>query len=257
MGEYMLPHLDDPPGQQCADLKADFTTRNVSCSLPAVEGKEVDANERAWLDDWHHMPTGDDHRCGALTFAFQAKAHRFDSISCVGVSAEIGPYPDDVRYFERPRGFAAALNSHTPMPVVVLLGDQPDLASPSFALYDDGTVIKASKDGYITDRLTPVARDQFLRRLNIGALRGLHGGWRVATASDQPTEDLLFYVGAKPIFISIYGSLADPLVSANVPPPIKVTYAAIKSLRLPQPRKWLGTRFPHDELWSSPNNEVK
>lgn len=257
MGEYMLPHLDDPAGHQCEEIETNLTTRNVPCSVPAREGKEVGANERAWLNDWHNMPMGDDDKCGALTFAFHVAAHRFDSLSCVGISPEIGPYPGDVRYFERPRAFEAALNTRTPMPVVVLLGDQPDLASPTFALYDDGTVIKATKGGYITDKLTPDARDQFVRRLNIGALRAFYGGLRIASASDQCSEDLLFYVGAKPVFISIYGCLEDPLVRANVPPRILGAYETIKSLRLPRARKWTAGKFPHDELWNSPNNEVK
>jgi hypothetical protein len=200
---------------------------------------------------------GDDGKCGALTFAFHAAAHRFDSLSCVGVSSDLRPHPDDVRYFERPRGFAAALNSHTPVPLVVLLGDQPGLDSPSFALYDDGTVIKASGNGFVTDKLTPDARDQFLRRLNIAAMRRLYGAFRVATSTDQPTEELLFYVGAKPIFISVYGSLANPLVRANVPPPMMAAYATINALELPHARKWPSRKFPHDELWSYPNNEVR
>lgn len=257
MGEYMLPRLDDPPGQQCEQINTNFTTRNVSCSLPAAEGKEVGANERVWLNDWHDMPTGDDHKCGALTFAFRVTAHRFESLSCVGVSSAIGPYPEDVRYYERPRALAAALKSRTPMPIVVALGYEPDVPSPTFALYDDGTVIKATRDGYITGKLTPDARDQFVRRLNIGALRRFYGGLRVATASDQRSEDLLFYDGQKPVFISIYGWLEDPLVRANVPPPILAAYAAIKSLNLPDARKWTAIKLPHDELWSSPNNEVR
>jgi hypothetical protein len=257
MGEYMLPHLDDPPGQECENINANFTTRTVPCSLPAIEGKEVGANERAWLDDYRNMPMGDDGKCGALTFAFHVAAHRFEGVSCVGVAADVGPQPDDVRFFERPRALMAALNSHTPVPVVVLLGDQPGLDSPSFTLYDDGTIIKASRGGFVTDKLTPEARDQFMRRLNIGALRRLYGGFRVAASTDQPSEALLFYVGAKPVFISIYGSLADPLVRANVPPPIMAAYATIKSVELPHARKWPPGKFPHEELWSSPNNEVR
>lgn len=257
MGEYMLPHLDDPPGQQCADINMNFTTTNVSCSIPAREGKEIGKDQRIWLSDWHHMPMGDDHKCGALTFGFHPASHTFDSLACIGISSDLAPHPDDVRFYERPRALAAAKNSRTPMPVVVLLGYQPDLASPTFVLYDDGTVIKATKSGYITDKLTPDARDQFVKRLNIRAMRGFYGGLRVATASDQHSEDLLFYVGAKPVFISIYGWLEDPLVRANVPTPIVAAYATIENLRLPQPRKWTSAKLPHDELWSSPNNEVK
>lgn len=258
MGAYMLPHLDDPPGQHCEEFKTNFTSRNVPCSLPAAEGKEVEANERVWLNDWHNMPMGDDQKCGELTFAFHAAAHRFDSLSCVGISSEIGPYPDDVRYYERPRALAAALKSRTPMPIVVMLGFQPDLASPSFALYDDGTVIKATTGGgYITGKWAPEARDQFVRRLNVGALRGFYGGLRVSSASDQRSEDFLFYVGPKPVFISIYGWLEDPLVRANVPPPILSAYATIKGFSLPHARKWTAAKLPHDELWSSPNNELK
>jgi hypothetical protein len=257
IGAYMVPHMDDPMGRQCEEIDANFTTRTVPCSLPAAEGKEVGSDERVWLNDWHNLPMADDGKCGELTFAFHAAAHRFEAISCVGISSDLRPHPDDVGFYERPRAFAAALNSRTPIPIVVLLGDQRDLASPSFALYDDGTVIKASKDGYITDKLTPDARDQFLGRLNVEALRGLYGGFRVATSSDQPSEDLLFYVGTKPVFISIYGSLANPLVRVNVPAAIMAAYTKIKSLELPHARKWSGTKFPHDELWSSPNNEAK
>ena len=213
--------------------------------------------ERAWLNDWHNLPMAADGKCGELTFAFHAAAHRFEGVSCAGISSDLRPYPDDVRFYERPRAFAAALNSRTPMPVVVLLGDQPDSTSPSFALYDDGTVIKFGKEGYVTDKLTPDARNQFVDRLNVGALRDLYGGFRVAASSDQPSEAMLFYVGAKPVFISIYGSLADPLVRANVPPAVMAAYATINSLELPRPRNWSGTKFPHDELWRSPNNEVR
>ena len=254
MGEYMLPHLDDPPGQQCEEINTNFTTRDEPCSFPALEGKEVGANQRAWLSDWHNMPSGDDHKCGALTFAFHPASHTFDSLSCLGISSDLAPHPEDVRIYERPRAFATALKSHTPMPIVVLFAGP---LSPSFVLYDDGTVIKASGAGYVTDKLRADARDQFLRGLDIGALRQLYGSFRIATSTDQPMEDLLLYVGAKPVFISIYGSLADPLVRTNVPPPIMAAYSKIESFELPNATRWLGHRFPHEELWSSPNSEVK
>lgn len=261
LGVYMLPRLDNPPGRECEDLKIDGTSQRAPCSNAAREGKEVGADERVWLNDYHNLPMGDDHKCGGLSFVFDTAARRFKDVSCFGVASNPRAQPDQVRFFERPRAFMTARRSHTPLPVMVLLEENPRNMvlpeGPSFALYDDGTVIARREDGFTTAKLSGDEQAQFMKQFDFGALRRLYGGFEVATSTDQPSEDLLIYVGTKPIFISVYGPLADPLVRANVPVPIVSAYDTMKRFKLPRARKWLRAKFPHEELWASPNSEVK
>ena len=158
--------------------------------------------------------------------------------------AEVRVQRDQVQFFERPRAVAAARKSNTPMPELVLLESDPwqeviGSDSPSFAIYEDGTVIRRRGNGFVSTRLPPAMREKLLKSVSVEALRPFHGHYQAATSTDQPTEQLLFYGSAEPVFISVYGWLKDPEVRSIVPSQVVAAFDRIKAFNPPVEHQWL------------------
>jgi hypothetical protein len=85
VGTYMLPGLDDRPGQECEQLNTKLTGQPVPCSLPSREGKEVGVGQRAWLQNYWDLPNAIDRSCGSISFDYQLRSHRFLDVRCLGV----------------------------------------------------------------------------------------------------------------------------------------------------------------------------
>ncbi|WP_293701209.1 MULTISPECIES: hypothetical protein [unclassified Sphingopyxis] len=174
----------------------------------------------------------------------------FCLVSCSGAEPpnveprEILPQPDQVAFFERPRTLAAARQSDQPGPLVVLLETDPWASvmgsdSPTFALYEDGTVIQKSTNGFVTTRLDKPEIDQLLDRLDLPSLSRSYGRFDAADATDQPEQNLLIYRTARPIFVSVYGSLEDKAVRAQVPLEVNHAYDVLAQFKHPKGREWL------------------
>lgn len=156
---------------------------------------------------------------------------------------EVRPQRDQVQFFERPRALDAARKSKAPMPTLVLLESDPwrDVIgsdSPSFALYEDGTVIRRKGNGFVSTRLTPAATKMLLKTVSVEAMRPFYGYYDATEWTDQVTEELLLYRSAKPVFISVYGSLRTPEVRSKIPPEVVAAFDKIKAFNL-QGKRWL------------------
>lgn len=154
------------------------------------------------------------------------------------------PQPDDVSFFERPLTLAAARRSDVPSPLVVLLNRDPWAAvtgsgSPTFALYEDGTVIQQTANGFSTARLTDQELKRFLDRLNLQALSQSYGRFEAENATDQPDQHLLVYWAERPVFVSVYGSLKDSKVRAKIPKDVIAAYDMLIQFKHPKSRAWL------------------
>jgi hypothetical protein len=152
--------------------------------------------------------------------------------------------PDQVAFYERPQTLAAARRSDLPAPLVVSLVKDPWTAvigsdSPSFALYEDGTVIQRNETGFSTTQLSEAEREQLLERLDLQALAKSYGHFEANDSTDQPNEVLLVYQEQKPVFISVYGSLRNDAVRARVPEAVVSAHDVLSAFRHPQSRSWL------------------
>ncbi len=167
------------------------------------------------------------------------------SIACAPArQSTVQPQPDQVAFFDRPLTLVAARQSKMPAPTIVLLEPDPwsnvlGSDSPSFVLYEDGTVIRRTANGYGISRLSGEQQTQFLKGLNIEALRPWYGRFVVEQATDQPEQDLLVYRGKQPLFISVYGSLKEPSVRAKVPGAIVAAFDRIKEFKHAPTNDWL------------------
>src|SRR3954469_24651561 len=106
--------------------------------------------------------------------------------------------PNNFTFFERPATLAAIRRSGTPSPVLVMLTSNPWAAvigadSPNFALYDDGTVIYRTRDGYNSVKLNPAEQQAFSRQMDLAALSQAAGAYRADYATDQPQTYVLVY----------------------------------------------------------------
>lgn len=154
------------------------------------------------------------------------------------------PRPDQVSFFERPLTLAAARKSDVPSPLVVLLDRDPWAAvigsgSPKFALYEDGTVIQQTANGFSATRLTGRELERFFDRLNLPTLSRHYGQFEAENATDQPDQDLLVYWTERPIFVSVYGSLKDSKVRAKIPKDVIAAYDMLAEFKHPKSRAWL------------------
>ncbi|KTE08924.1 hypothetical protein [Sphingopyxis sp. H115] len=154
------------------------------------------------------------------------------------------PQPDQVSFFERPITLAAARRSDVPSPLVILLDRDPWAAvigsdSPTFALYEEGTVIQKAANGFTATRLTDQELKYFLDRLNLPALSRFYGRFEAENATDQPTQDLLVYRAERPVFVSVYGSLKDSNVRAKIPKEVTAAYDMLTQFQHPKSRAWL------------------
>lgn len=157
---------------------------------------------------------------------------------------DILPERNQVAFFERPHTLAAARLSDKPGPLVVLLENDPWASvmgsdSPIFALYEDGTVIQKSANGFITTRLANPEMNQLLGRLDLPSLSRSHGRFDAADATDQPEQNLLIYRTASPVFVSVYGSLKDKVVRAKIPLEVIDAYDMLAQFKHPKSRAWL------------------
>lgn len=154
------------------------------------------------------------------------------------------PERDQVAFFERPIALAAARKSGVPLPVIVALKSDPwamviGSDSPTFAMYEDGTVIRRSGDGYMSSHLTRPQQIDLLNRLKLDNLRRWYGGLNALPGvTDQPEQNLLFYTSEQPIFVSVYGSLDTENVRSVVPQEIIDAYDGLKTFKAPG-RPWL------------------
>lgn len=159
-------------------------------------------------------------------------------------SEAVQPQRNSVLFYERPLTLAAARSSDLPSPIVVLLEKDPwsmvnGSDSPTFALYEDGTVIQRTATGFSSARLTEEEVRQLLERLNLTALSRSYGGFQATHTTDQPDQDLLIYRDGKPVFVSVYGSLKDREVRAKLPKEVVAAYDTLKTFHSSQSRIWL------------------
>lgn len=158
--------------------------------------------------------------------------------------AGVRPQPDGVASYERPRALAAARKSGTPAPSLVVLERDPwrfvlGSDSPSFALYEDGTFIRSTPNGFVSGRLTPARREELFMSVSAAALRPFHGHYEATAWTDQPMEQLLLYDGAGPVFISVYGSLELPEVRSKIPSAVVAAFDRVKTFNVPGAHPWL------------------
>lgn len=156
----------------------------------------------------------------------------------------VQPERDQVSFFERPLTLAAMRRSGAPSPIIVLLENDPwaevvGSGSPSFALYDDGSVIQQTASGFTTARLSEREVRQLLERLRPNVLSRFYGRFDVADATDQPDQDLLIYSGERPVFVSVYGSLRQDEIRSRIPEPIVAAYDTLTAFAHPGSLPWL------------------
>lgn len=157
---------------------------------------------------------------------------------------KVQPQPDQVLFFERPQTLAAARKANSPSPVLVLLENNPwamvlGADSPTFALYEDGTIIQRTPTGFMTARLTAKELEKLLAGLHLEAMPPLYGRYHAAESTDQPKQDLLIYWGKRPVFISVYGSLKDPEVRSKIPTEIVAIYDKLSGFGHSPSEEWL------------------
>lgn len=139
---------------------------------------------------------------------------------------------------------AAAREGAAPRPLVVLLETNPWLMavgsdSPSFALYDDGTVIYLADDRFMSAKLSADERDQLAASLDLPVLASLAGHYERSLATDQPTEYFFIFATEEPKVVSVYGSLKPGSMEARTPPPIIRAYDRLRAFRHRDARNWL------------------
>ena len=157
--------------------------------------------------------------------------------------APIDPRPDDVRFFERPNLLTEMRNGQTPMPEVVLMESDPwrqviGSDSPKFVLYEDGKVIYRMGEEYRFVQLSSAELSSLRKSLVTAHDPTLSGGYRVAWASDQPDNNLLFYSG-EPVFISVYGSLEEEQVFTRLPRTVRDAFETVRSFRHIRSAQWM------------------
>lgn len=159
-------------------------------------------------------------------------------------SAPLKPDRTATAFLDRPQSLAAARKSGVPLPVLVLLERNPWMMvigadSPSFALYEDGTVIYRTASGYRSGKLNPQARAALLQSLDPASLSQAAGGYEASDWTDQPTSFLLFYGSDRPSFVSVYGNMASHEVRSRLPPVIATAYDKLHDFTLPGATPWL------------------
>ena len=157
---------------------------------------------------------------------------------------EVEPQRDQVLFYERPQTLAAVRKSDLPSPVVVLLeknawAEVIGSDSPSFALYEDGSLIQRTANGFSTTRLSRSELEQLYRRLNPGVPSRHSGHLSGEDSTDQANQDLLIYRGRKPVFVSVYGYLKDPEVRSKIPKEVLAAYDLLSGFQHPRSRPWL------------------
>lgn len=143
-----------------------------------------------------------------------------------------------------PGPLAAVQRSGMPPPILVLV--QPNVWAavigsdyPAFALYADGTAIFRESDGYKSVQLTPGEIEELIRTLKIEALLPLKGYYQATYGTDQMQSFLFIFSGARPFYISTYGSLDNPDTRSKFPDEITAAYDRLLSFTHPRATDWL------------------
>jgi hypothetical protein len=228
VGVYEVPGAEPEPDVGCAEFTGapQEGTKEMPCPGPAVEGKTIGANERVWLSDLSNLPISHDEDCRRLNLVYDTLRGVFEAVHCAGINwKQIGPDPEQVRWYHRPEALRAARRSGLPMPLVVLFDDDP---SPAFALYADGRVFKRIGGRVVTTKLSRQQVHDLVVRAGLESLRPFYGEFVVSIENHAPTETLLVYSGAKPVFVSVSGSLSERLIRLNLPTEVVHAFDTIK-----------------------------
>ena len=164
------------------------------------------------------------------------------SVASPYADAPITPYPEDVRFFERPKMLAEIRRGEGPTPEVVLLERDPwgqvlGSESPRFALYSDGQAIYRSDDGFRSVRLSHEELSAIKNPLSAVTFSKFYGNYRIAEATDQPDNNLLLY-GSQPVFLSVYGSLDDEQVTSRLPSAVAEAFDTIRTFDSARSKPW-------------------
>jgi hypothetical protein len=114
--------------------------------------------------------------------------------------------------------------------------------SPAFALYSDGTAIFRTKAGLESTKLNQTQKADLIRAFENPGLAALAGGYDAASATDQPSNQLLVYGDKVPFYISVYGSLDDKSVRTNLPKAITDAFDKLRHFQAPNAQAWLPDR---------------
>jgi hypothetical protein len=117
--------------------------------------------------------------------------------------------------------------------------------TPTFALYEDGTVIYRSADRQQhVVKLPPTERAALGRDLGVSELAGLNDGYRASYASDQPTNRVCVWTPTRKC-VAVYGSLrsrsrAFPGEPKNVvPATFQRAFERMIAFSHPAAKRWL------------------
>ena len=83
---YLIPMNDEiRPGESCAELLENFTTREVPCE-PMHHPWAVGAGERRWVKSEQDLPFINDGGCGQVTVIFDKAKSVVKRANCNGVA---------------------------------------------------------------------------------------------------------------------------------------------------------------------------
>lgn len=161
--------------------------------------------------------------------------------------APITPFPQNVRFFERPKMLAEMRQTAGPMPEIVLLERDPwgkvvGSESPQFVLYSDRQVIYRAEDGLRSVRLNETESLSIKNSLSEADSPRFYGTYHVVEATDQPDSSLLLY-GDTPVFLSVYGSLDDQKVTSRLPAPIAKAFSTIRAFKSARSEPWMPSQI--------------
>jgi hypothetical protein len=129
-------------------------------------------------------------------------------------------------------------------PLVVLMIDNPWLMvigsdSPTFALYENGEVIYREGNQYKSVDLSKSEKDEILNGLDLVNLPTSSKQFMATHSTDQPTQTLFLFTGAKPVAFSIYGSRREAQASKDIPPNLLNVYEKLLSYRSSRATNWM------------------
>lgn len=160
---------------------------------------------------------------------------------------QVKPDRSGVAFFDRPKAWAAAEQSGDPLPVLILLATDPWLMvigsdSPKAALYNDGTFIYRVGEQYRSVLLSPAQSKALVDLVSPMSLPA--GRYNAAPGwTDQPTNSLLVYAGAKPSFVSVYGDLGSRDVQARLPASVRRAFRLISTAAFGNSKPWLPSKI--------------
>lgn len=127
-------------------------------------------------------------------------------------------------------------------PWLMVIGSE----SPIFALYDSGIVIYDTKGDnpikrYQSTRLTDESLKKLLIEFNLTSRLSEFDRklFKASEASDQPKNEIFYWVNGELHGMGIYGSLRDKEIRKNIPVTVLEAYDAIVQFRSPDSKPWL------------------